>query len=188
MTLEVGRLGTPGTDGCSRNCDLKQVLARKVQDGFTYLGVLIVIAVIGAIAAHTLSVGAAMQRRVAEEELLFIGLQFQTAFKTYYEATPAGKSPYPNRLSDLLRDPRYPIPRRHLRKIFTDPLTGKADWGTLEAPGGGIMGVHSFSGDRPIKVAEFETALTPLEGKNKYSEWVFMYQSSSSPSVSVSEN
>lgn len=147
----------------------------RAQRGFSYIGLLIMIGLIGAFAAASVSVGAAMQRRSAEDELLFIGSQFQNAFKTYYEATPNGSLPYPKDLSDLVRDPRSASPRRHLRKIFVDPLTAKAEWGTVAAPGGGVAGVYSLSQQAPIRVAGFDSEFSALAGRTKYSEWVFAY-------------
>ena len=145
------------------------------QFGFSYIGLLLVIALIGAFATASLSVGAVMQRRSAEDELLFIGSEFQQAFKTYYEATPNGSRPYPNQLSDLVRDPRSTSPRRHLRKIFVDPLTTSAEWGTVAAPGGGIAGIYSLSHETPIRVAGFDDEFSAFEGQSKYSDWVFTY-------------
>lgn len=74
----------------------------------------------------------------------------------YYEATPVGKKPYPNSLQDLLRDNRFPDVRRYLRRNFTDPLTGREEWGIIPAPGGGIAGVFSLSEAKPIKIGQFD--------------------------------
>ena len=143
--------------------------------GFSYVGLLILITIIGALAAGALMSGAALQRHAAEDELLFVGGQFQAAFKTYYESTPLGSRPYPGQFSELLLDPRFPATRRHLRQIFNDPLTGKPEWGIVEAPGGGVMGVYSLSTETPIRSAGFEVEFAAFEGKSKYSEWVFTY-------------
>lgn len=143
------------------------------QAGFSYMGLLILVAIIGAVAAGSLSAGATMQRHAAEDELLFVGAQFQVAFKTFYDSTPAGTHPYPRQLNDLVRDPRFSATRRHLRKVFDDPLTGKAEWGVVNAPGGGIMCVYSLSLEAPIRRASFASAFAGLEGKDNYSEWVF---------------
>lgn len=150
-------------------------LARRRDRGFSYIALLIAIAIIGAVAAGAVTAGAVMQRRAAEDELLFIGPQFQTAFQAYYAATPNGTRPYPSRLEELLRDPRFPMPRRYLRKIFTDPLTGQVRWGIIEAPGGGIMGVYSLCEDNPIRVAGFPVEFATFEGKRQYAEWAFVY-------------
>lgn len=145
------------------------------EQGFSYVGLLVLVGILGAIFAATVTAGALMQRRATEEELLFIGKQFRNAFKSYYESTPRGANPYPRQLSDLLLDPRTSVSRRHLRQIFPDPLTGIAEWGTVAAPGGGVMGVYSLSQDVPIKVSGFDLEFEHWGNKSRYSEWVSEY-------------
>lgn len=140
--------------------------------GFTYIGVLVFLAILAIASAGVLSAGSSLQRRANEEELLFIGREFAEAFRSYFEATPAGQRNYPAKLEELLRDPRYPGVRRHLRRIYVDPMTGRAEWGFVVAPGG-IVGVHSLSERAPLKIAEFEPALAPLTGRTSYLEWKF---------------
>ncbi|HEX7633966.1 MAG TPA: type II secretion system protein [Noviherbaspirillum sp.] len=143
--------------------------------GFTYLGLLILLAIIGIASAASLQAGAALQRRAAEEELLDIGMAFRNALLSYANATPVGQKRAPSSLQDLLKDPRYPNPRRHLRKLYADPLTGKEEWGVIEAQdGGGIIGVYSLSNARPIKTGNFATAFQDFAGKTSYREWRFM--------------
>ena len=142
------------------------------QRGFTYVGLMILIAIIALASVATLSAGSAMQRRMSEDELLFVGKQFAAAFRSYYEATPAGQRSYPAKLDELLRDPRYPGVRRHLRRIYVDPITGKAEWGLVTAPGG-VIGVHSLSREAPLKVAQFDAELVALADKKSYAEWAF---------------
>lgn len=148
---------------------------RLKEQGFSYVGLLILVGILGAMFAATVTAGAQMQRRAAEEELLFIGKQFHNALKSYYESTPRGASPYPKQLSDLLLDPRTSGSRRYLRQIFVDPLTGKAEWGTVAAPGGGVMGVYSLSQETPIKVSGFDSEFENLANKTRYSDWLFEY-------------
>src|SRR4030067_2335831 len=78
-------------------------------------------------------------------------------------------------LEELLHDPRFPNLVRPLRKLDVDPMTGRAEWGTVKAPDGGIMGVYSLSEEAPIKVANFHDADRQFEGKTKYNEWMFTY-------------
>lgn len=156
---------------------------RMTNQGFTYVGLLIFIAILGMTAAATVSLGALAQRRHAEEELLVIGLSFRHAFMSYYHATPVGQRRYPTRLEDLLKDPRYPNVKRHLRQLYADPLTGKAEWGMIEAPGGGIMGIYSLSHSQPIKIGLFPPELMLFEGKTQYSDWVFAYSPGLTPTT-----
>ena len=139
------------------------------QRGFTYVGLMIFVAIIALASVATLSAGSAMQRRMNEDELLFVGTQFAAAFRSYYEATPAGQRNYPAKLEELLRDPRYPGIRRHLRRIYGDPVTGKAEWGLVTAAGG-VIGVHSLSREAPLKVAQFDAELVALADKKSYAD------------------
>jgi hypothetical protein len=97
--------------------------------------------------------------------------------------TPKGASPYPSVLQDLLKDPRYSIPRRHLRKLYCDPITGNDQWGLVPAIGfPGIMGVYSLSELKPIKVGNFEAPFQTFEGRTSYRDWKFMVVPSPLPS------
>jgi len=77
---------------------------------------------------------------------------------SYLSATPAKQPSYPPSLKALLKDPRYPNIRRHLRKLYVDPLTGSQQWGTMMSiDGKGIIGIYSLSTAKPIKIGNFET-------------------------------
>lgn len=148
--------------------------ARHRQSGFTYLGLLILIAIIGIASTATLQAGAALQRRAAEEELLEIGAELRNALISYANATPAGQKRAPASIQDLLKDPRYPGVKRHLRKLYADPLTGKEEWGIVEAiDGGGIAGFYSLSDAQPIKIDNFDPVFQHFAGKTAYQEWRF---------------
>lgn len=145
------------------------------QRGFTYLGLIILVAILGLVGAAGLKMGSLLQRQAAEQELLDIGAQFSDALYSYAAATPPGQPQQPLTLAALLRDPRFPQVRRHLRKLFVDPITGRAEWGLLLQPGSqGIIGVHSLSQAAPLKVGNFEARYAGLEGRAHFSEWHFM--------------
>ena len=133
------------------------------------------VAALAAASAATVTYYSHGAQRDKEIELLWIGSEFRLALLLYYESTPGSVKQYPNSLDDLLLDKRFPAARRYLRRIYSDPMTGKADWMAIEAPGGGILGVRSRSDNRPIKTGNFEIADTHLEGATKYSEWLFYY-------------
>jgi type II secretory pathway pseudopilin PulG len=145
-------------------------------DGFAYLGLLIMVAIIGVASTATLRLGSALQQQGAEEELLDIGSAFRNALLSYANATPAGQPRAPRVLEDLLKDPRYPSTRRHLRKLYTDPMTGNQDWGTVASPegGGGIVGVYSLSNRQPLKIGNFDAEFQDFDGKTAYSDWKFI--------------
>lgn len=144
--------------------------------GFTYLAMLLAVAVIGVgLASGGRSWSTAAQRD-REAELLFAGGEFRRAIRQYYEGSPGTAKRYPRRLEDLLKDERFPFTRRHLRRIYRDPMTGSRQWGLIEAPEGGIMGVHSLSPSSAFKTANFAAADRDLEGKARYDEWKFFYR------------
>jgi len=133
------------------------------------------LAIIAIASAATLQVGSVVHRHAAEEELLEIGTEFRSALVSYANATPPGQARLPHSLQDLLRDPRYPNLQRHLRKLYADPITGKAEWGTVLAQNGtGIIGIHSLSEAPPIKIGNFDPSFQGFSGKTSYREWVFV--------------
>lgn len=116
----------------------------------------------------------AVQRHAAEQELLAVGLEFHEALKSYAHANVGGGAAAPHGLGDLVRDPRYANPKRHLRRIPADPLSGQVSWGIILGPyGQGIVGIHSLSKDRPIKIANFPLIFQGFEAKRSYADWIF---------------
>lgn len=145
------------------------------QRGFTYIGVLIAISLIGiglALAGETWRITA---KREKEIELLSIGNQFRQAIASYYYASPGVAKQYPPSLEDLLKDPRYPGTRRHLRRIWDDPMTGKPDWGMVAGPGNTIMGVYSLSDKTPLKQGGFLGRDAGFEDSGSYQQWRFVF-------------
>lgn len=157
--------------------DLKADPRRRTQGGFTYVGLLITVVILTSALAIVAPVWEVASRRDKEAELLFIGGEFQRAFAGYAKFGTSAADRYPQQLEDLVKDPRFPGVRRFLRKIYVDPMTNSTDWGLVHpAQGTGIVGVYSKSEKEPIKQTNFPAALKDLEGKKKYSEWVFSDQ------------
>ncbi len=144
------------------------------QQGFSYIGVLILVAIMGVMLAATGDMWQTTQQREKEDELLFAGHQFRQAIQRYYQQSPGQKS-YPKVLGDLLQDPRLPAMRRYLRRIYYDPMTGTSDWGLVTGPSGEIYGVYSKSDAEPLKKANFGYADSTFEGATKYSQWQFVF-------------
>jgi type II secretory pathway pseudopilin PulG len=143
--------------------------------GFTYVGLLIAVAVLGIGLAATGQVWRTAAAREKERELLFIGNQYRNAIMNYYAGTQAGLVRYPRSLEDLVEDRRMPAVRRHLRRIYPDPITGDDKWGIVRASDGGIAGVFSLSERRPLKIAGFTSADAKFEKAERYSDWKFAY-------------
>jgi len=145
--------------------------ARRKGAGFTYIGLLFAIAIIGITLATVGVVWSTQIRRDKEVELLWIGDQYRTAIGRYR----ASGGQYPQALTDLLEDKRFPVARRYLRKLFTDPMTGAVDWQLIQAPAGGILGIASSSQGKPIKVSGFALADAAFEKMQCYCDWKFVY-------------
>jgi type II secretory pathway pseudopilin PulG len=76
--------------------------------GFTYLGLLIAVALMGIGLALIGDVWSTTVKRERERELLFVGAQFRQAIRRYYDGSPGVKQ-YPRKLEDLPR--RQALPR-----------------------------------------------------------------------------
>lgn len=146
------------------------------QGGFTYLALLFAVALAGIVLAATGVVWSTERQRERERELLFVGNQFRQAIGSYYERSPGLVKRYPRSLNDLLKDDRYLSTQRHLRQIYTDPITGSPEWGLIAAPEGGVMGVYSLSNEKAVKRSGFAFRDAEFEGAAKYSQWRFVYR------------
>jgi type II secretory pathway pseudopilin PulG len=144
------------------------------QQGFTYLTVMFVIAILLGGLALVGETWETSARREKETELLFIGNQYRRAIGLFYEATPGVVKRYPRMLEDLVKDPRQPSTQRYLRKLFPDPVTGK-EWTIIRGADGGIQGVHSPSQGLPLKIAGFRVRDASFEGAQKYADWKFIH-------------
>ena len=102
-----------------------------LENGFVYLWALFAVALAGIVMAGTGQVWQAKSQREKEAELLYIGEEFRKAIMSYYNT---GTKQYPESLEDLLQDKRTPAMKRHLRKIYTDPVMNVAEWGIVEEP------------------------------------------------------
>lgn len=141
--------------------------------GFTYLGVLFLVALMGLGLSGVLQLWSIANQRAHERELLWIGEQYARALQAYYLQSP-GPRQYPRTLDELVEDNRFPTPRRHLRKRYADPVTRSAEWGLIKTPDGRISGVHSLSTAEPWKKAEFARRWEDFKDRQSYAEWRFV--------------
>lgn len=144
--------------------------------GYIYIWMLFAVMLTGVMLAAAGLVWQTEVRREKEQELLFAGDQFRQAIESYYNASQTaveGSGRYPESLEQLLKDERLPGIKRHLRKIYNDPLTNSRDWGLIRQEDGGITGVYSLSTDRPIKQANFSAEYAAFESAESYQSWKF---------------
>lgn len=147
--------------------------ARTKQSGVTFLALLFAIA-IGAIAlAGTGALWQMESRREKEKELLFIGEEYRRAIASYYDSSP-GAPQYPTQLADLLQDPRFPMPVRHLRRLYPDPMSSDGKWREIRRQER-IVGIASASVAAPIKIGDFPPEQIDFAGATRYTDWQFVH-------------
>jgi len=149
----------------------RKPVSRQGARGYALLAalVLLIIATLGVVAA----VGRAQldAQRQKEQELLFAGDAYRQALIAYATA-PGVPRQFPLRLDDLLEDRRFESIRRHLRRLYPDPMTGKADWDLILA-GGRIVGVRSRIERPPLLHAGFALADAGFAQAQSYRDWAF---------------
>ena len=149
-----------------------------LQKGFAYLILLFVLAAIALTLTSASQDVDQNAQREREAELLFIGKQFHNAIASYYEKSPNSNKQFPKKLEDLVTDNRSLKPARHLRKIYIDPMTGKAEWGLVKNEQDMIIGIYSTSDLTPLR-SHFDIDIKQMFGENPlstYSDWKFVYQ------------
>ena len=142
-----------------------------LQRGFTYLGLLMAVVVMGLMLTIVARIWTTTEQREREIQLLFAGHQFRSAIAGYF----AHLHHYPQTLQDLLGDPDSALPQRYLRRLYPDPITGTPEWQQIAAPGGGIMGVASTSKLKPIKHGNFDSPDLSFNDAECYCAWQFVY-------------
>ena len=114
--------------------------ARAGQHGFTYLWLMFAIAAAAALSAAIGQRTSVAMQREKEAELAFRGRAMESAIRSYWTA----HSELPRSLDELVDDRRGGALRRHLRRVWTDPFTGRNDWALVMAEDGvHLRGVHS---------------------------------------------
>jgi type II secretory pathway pseudopilin PulG len=139
--------------------------------GFSYIGLLIAVAILGIALSAVGTVWRTAAQRDHEQELLDFGHEFEAAIDSYYRT--GGQ--YPQTVDDLIEDKRWPEPHHHLRRLRVDPMTGTADWTILRIDGLGITGIASTSDVEPIKKSGFAPDEETFRDAKTYSDWQFVY-------------
>jgi len=143
------------------------------QSGFTYLIILAALVVMGIMAEVVTRSEFIRLKHDQEQELIFRGMAYQQAIKSYVNARPQAKQ-FPRHLDDLVTDPRF-THKQHIRQAYKDPITHD-DWLLIKDKTGGITGVVSSSQLKPLKQKNFPPGLASFEDAQSYADWVFDYQ------------
>jgi type II secretory pathway pseudopilin PulG len=150
-------------------------MRRRAAAGLVLLGVLLLLLLASLAALAGAEVWATAMKREREAQLLFAGDQYRRAIESYWRASRGPVKTLPRSLADLLEDDRFPMPVRHLRQLYRDPIDPQADWGLVRI-GNGIAGVYSTSPAPPLKRGGFAPAYAHFEGAESYSQWRFVFQ------------
>jgi type II secretory pathway pseudopilin PulG len=151
-----------------------QAMAVRRSAGFTYIGLLVTIVIIGVMLAFVGQVWSTEAQREREAELLYRGDTIRKAIGAYLLGL-GGTGQYPRELQDMIQDQRVPQIKRELRRVYEDPMTGMADWTLIRGPDGGIMGVASSSNGKPLKVRGFDAVDETFKDATCYCDWQFLY-------------
>ena len=147
--------------------------ARRSAGGFTYVGLLALVALIGLMLAAAGEVAATAAQRERETQLLWVGHEYRAAIGRYWRHNRV----FPQTLEELLgAAPDAPVQVRYLRRLYPDPMTNAVDWVPVTAPNGGIMGVASSSKRAPLKTGQFDEVDQDFEKASTYSDWQFTFQ------------
>ena len=157
------------------------------QGGMSLIGALLVIMLVGFGLAEAGNRWSDARQREREQDLLKVGDTIRRAIGNYYNQSPGMVKQFPPTLQALLKDERFPVPQRYLRKLYIDPVTGREGWGILEAPSGGIMGVYSLSDQVPFKTSNFAPPYEDFAKKKYYGEWMFAYLPETDNSAAVNQ-
>lgn len=143
--------------------------------GFTFIGLMIIIAISGILLAAVGTVWQNHVQRDRENDLLYYGDAYRRAITQYYDQTPSGIKQFPKKLTDLVTDRRFPKPRHHIRVLYPNPIAEDGSWQLIRVAGR-IQGVTTTSDQVPIKVSGFPTRYTAFEQAQTYADWQFVYQ------------
>lgn len=142
--------------------------------GFTYLWLMLAVLLMGVGLVVQAEIVSTAERRGRERVLLAVGAEFRRAIGAYYQSTPGQAKQYPPSLEALLADERSGTLRRHLRRLYPDPITGRPEWGVVKV-GERIVGVHSLSPLKPVKQDNFEPDDAGFAHATRYTAWTFTY-------------
>ncbi len=146
----------------------------KDQRGSALVMVLLTVVVLGIGLGVAGTTWSTLVQRSKEQELFWRGDQIRKAIESYYNVRHGGApGTLPNSLDDLVKDPRSLQAKRHLRRAYTDPMTGGEF--VLIKEGERIKGVKSSSTRKPFRQEGFPDEYSTFEGATSYDTWEFVF-------------
>jgi type II secretory pathway pseudopilin PulG len=148
---------------------------RNADRGFTYVVLLFAIVLFGLGSVAFANYWSEGHRRDIERELFRVGEEITLAIGSYYESSPGSVKQYPRSLRQLAEDDRFVGVRRHLRRVYADPVTRENRWGLVQAPDGGIVGVHSLSEQKALRQSGYPRWIKVSGSGGRYVDLQFVY-------------
>jgi type II secretory pathway pseudopilin PulG len=153
---------------------MKRGEQRGHQRGFTFAGVLVLLAICMLGLGIAGPLWSRQAKREREQELLRVGALYAHALASYHDGAPGSQKQYPARLDKLLLDARFVGVMRHLRKLYPDPMNPDQPWGLVLDGDNRIAGVYSRSDDAPLIDGPVNLDDFALPPAKHYSDWKFM--------------
>lgn len=146
---------------------------RRGEAGFAFVVVLVLLALCALALSAAGPIWSQDAIRERELELLRVGRLYADALKSFRDASPGSMAQYPNRLEQLVQDDRFVGVRRHLRKLYSDPVNPGQPWGLIRNQQDGIVGVFSRSSEQPLSAAPVQIPALERRAQH-YADWKFM--------------
>jgi len=146
---------------------------RSIERGFTFIAVLVLLALCGLALAAVGPAWSARSQRDREEDLLRVGALYARAIAEYRDMSPGTAKVYPDSLDSLVLDTRLVGVTRHLRKLYPDPMNPGRPWGLLKDEAEHIVGVYSLSAQKPFRQQALTRGPLKLAAAQHYSDWKF---------------
>lgn len=131
------------------------------QQGSVFMGMLVTVAVVAVMLMEVGTLWSSVLQRERELELLARGNEIRRAIGLYY----AAGNTYPTSLEDLVLDRRQPTTKRYLRRAYTDPLTGSAEWGVVAGPAKPSWACSARPRAHRSNKATFQSSIRVLQDK-----------------------
>jgi len=147
---------------------------RAAQGGYTFLAVLVLVALVGLGLAQAGPSWGERIRREREQALLRTGALYARAIAEYRDESPGTLKAYPESLDALLADPRFIGLHRHLRRLYPDPIAPDRPWGLVRDIDGRLIGVYSQSDETPLAQGDQRLGALSLAPARRYSDWKFI--------------
>lgn len=102
-----------------------------------------------------------------------VGVLYAHALAEFRDSSPGSLKTYPKSLDELALDPRFLGVRRHLRRLYPDPLDPSRPWGLVRDIDGYIVAIYCQSPEAPLAEGPVDLGDVVLSPARRYSDWKF---------------